>query len=56
MLRGLIPSDGCRVTNRVGGGVRLYSVPFSNTSVDILRIFRERATRSESSSETRGRI
>jgi hypothetical protein len=41
LLRGLIHSDGCRVTNRVWGGK--YSYPryfFSNRSDDILDIFR----------------
>jgi hypothetical protein len=41
LLRGLIHSDGCRVTNRVWGGK--YSYPryfFTNKSSDILEIFR----------------
>lgn len=41
LLRGLIHSDGCRVTNRVRGGK--YSYPryfFTNKSGDILEIFR----------------
>lgn len=42
LLRGLIHSDGCRVTNRVWRGK--YSYPryfFTNTSGDILQIFRD---------------
>jgi hypothetical protein len=41
LLRGLIHSDGCRVTNRVQGSK--YSYPryfFTNRSADILEIFR----------------
>jgi len=38
LLRGLIHSDGCRVANRVGGGVYPRYL-FSNRSADILRIF-----------------
>lgn len=41
LLRGLVHSDGCRVTNRVRNG--MYSYPryfFTNTSNDILQIFR----------------
>ncbi len=41
LLRGLIHSDGCRVTNRVWGGK--YAYPryfFTNRSGDILDIFR----------------
>jgi len=40
LLRGLIHSDGCRVTNRVWGGK--YSYPryfFTNRSADIMEIF-----------------
>ena len=42
LLRGLIHSDGCRVTNRVWGGK--YSYPryfFTNRSGDILEMFRK---------------
>jgi hypothetical protein len=42
LLRGLIHSDGCRVTNRVWGGK--YRYPryfFTNKSGDILEIFRK---------------
>jgi hypothetical protein len=42
LLRGLIHSDGCRVTNRVQR--RRYAYPryfFTNTSSDILQIFRD---------------
>lgn len=42
LLRGLIHSDGCRVINRVWGGK--YKYPrylFTNTSTDILQIFRD---------------
>ena len=42
LLRGLIHSDGCRVTNRVQR--RKYAYPryfFTNTSSDILQIFRD---------------
>ncbi|MFF8768691.1 helix-turn-helix domain-containing protein [Kitasatospora sp. NPDC015120] len=45
-LRGLIHSDGCRITNwatkRVDGVVRRYEYPryfFTNTSTDIVRLF-----------------
>jgi hypothetical protein len=42
LLRGLIHSDGCRVMNRVQK--RKYAYPrymFTNTSTDILQIFRD---------------
>jgi len=46
LLRGLIHSDGCRITNwatrTVGGEVRRYEYPryfFTNTSADIVRLF-----------------
>jgi hypothetical protein len=42
LLRGLIHSDGCRVTNRVRHPKRTYTYPryfFSNRSLDIQRIF-----------------
>lgn len=42
LLRGLVHSDGCRVTNRVWNG--RYEYPryfFSNMSTDILQIFRD---------------
>jgi hypothetical protein len=46
LIRGLIHSDGCRVTNwterRVGGTTKRYTYPryfFSNASDDIRRIF-----------------
>ena len=46
LVRGLIQSDGCRITNwterRVGGTTKRYTYPryfFSNTSEDIRRIF-----------------
>ena len=42
LIRGLIHSDGCRVVNRVRN--RRYAYPryfFTNTSEDILQIFRE---------------
>ena len=42
LLRGLIHSDGCRVTNRVRGARKTYSYPrylFANQSVDIQQIF-----------------
>src|SRR6476646_231779 len=43
-IRGLINSDGCRFTNPVRHGERLYTYPryfFSNTSEDIKRLFCE---------------
>ena len=42
LLRGLIHSDGCRVTNTIRHPKRTYSYPryfFSNRSLDIQRIF-----------------
>jgi hypothetical protein len=42
LLRGLIHSDGCRVTNRIRHPKRTYTYPryfFSNHSLDIQRIF-----------------
>lgn len=42
LLRGLIHSDGCRVTNRVRHPRKTYTYPryfFSNRSLDIQRIF-----------------
>lgn len=42
LLRGLIHSDGCRVTNRIRHPKRTYVYPryfFSNRSLDIQRIF-----------------
>jgi hypothetical protein len=42
LLRGLIHSDGCRVTNRVLGGKYAYTrYFFTNVSRDILQIFRD---------------
>ena len=41
-LRGLIQSDGCRSTNPVRHGAKLYSYPrytFSNASADIRKLF-----------------
>lgn len=46
LLRGLIHSDGCRVVNRVWSG--RYAYPrylFTNTSRDILQIFRDACDR-----------
>jgi intein-encoded DNA endonuclease-like protein len=43
-IRGLINSDGCRFTNPVRHGDRLYTYPrylFSNVSEDIKRLFCE---------------
>jgi len=43
-LRGLFPSDGCRVTNRVKRGEKTYFYPrymFSNESADIMRLCQE---------------
>ncbi|GAA0655901.1 hypothetical protein GCM10010193_02910 [Kitasatospora atroaurantiaca] len=46
LLRGLIHSDGCRITNwttrTVGGQIKRYEYPryfFTNTSADIVHIF-----------------
>lgn len=42
LLRGLIHSDGCRVTNTIRHQQKTYSYPryfFSNRSLDIQRIF-----------------
>jgi hypothetical protein len=42
LLRGLIHSDGCRVTNRIRHPKKTYTYPryfFSNRSLDIQRIF-----------------
>ncbi len=42
LLRGLIHSDGCRVTNKIRHGQKTYEYPrynFSNRSDDIRRIF-----------------
>ena len=46
LIRGLIHSDGCRITNwtekRVGGALKRYEYPryfFTNVSGDILRLF-----------------
>jgi hypothetical protein len=42
LLRGLIHSDGCRVTNRIRHPKKTYTYPryfFSNKSLDIQRIF-----------------
>ena len=42
LLRGLIHSDGCRVTNTIRHPKRTYSYPryfFSNRSLDIQRVF-----------------
>jgi hypothetical protein len=48
LIRGLIHSDGCRITNwtvrTIGGERRRYEYPrymFTNTSVDIVRLFTE---------------
>ncbi|MGZ8599172.1 MAG: hypothetical protein ACXWX6_03080 [Actinomycetota bacterium] len=42
LLRGLIHSDGCRVINRVWHGRYAYvRYFFTNTSTDILQIFRD---------------
>ena len=44
LLRGLIHSDGCRVTNRIRHPKKTYAYPryfFSNKSLDIQRIFCE---------------
>jgi hypothetical protein len=42
LLRGLIHSDGCRVINRVVNRKYAYSrYMFTNTSADILQIFRD---------------
>jgi len=48
LLRGLIHSDGCRVTNRVRHPKKTYTYPryfFSNRSPDIQRIFCEACDR-----------
>jgi hypothetical protein len=48
LLRGLIHSDGCRVTNRIRHPKRTYTYPryfFSNRSLDIQRIFCEACDR-----------
>lgn len=42
LLRGLIHSDGCRFTNRIRHGDKVYEYPrysFSNRSADIRKIF-----------------
>ncbi|NMO56674.1 helix-turn-helix domain-containing protein [Actinoplanes sp. TBRC 11911] len=44
LLRGLFHSDGCRATNRVRHGAKIYDYPrynFSNESVDIMRLCQE---------------
>ncbi|MBW1599575.1 helix-turn-helix domain-containing protein [Streptomyces sp. JJ38] len=52
LLRGLIHSDGCRITNwatrQVGGVRKRYEYPryfFTNTSADIIRIYTDTLTR-----------
>ena len=48
LLRGLIHSDGCRVTNRIRHPKKTYEYPryfFSNRSLDIQRIFCEACDR-----------
>lgn len=48
LLRGLIHSDGCRVTNRIRHPKKTYVYPryfFSNRSLDIQRIFCEACDR-----------
>ena len=48
LLRGLIHSDGCRVTNRIRHTKKTYAYPryfFSNKSLDIQRIFCEACDR-----------
>jgi hypothetical protein len=39
LLRGLIPSDGCRFTNQGRDGWRAPRYSFSNRSADVRRIF-----------------
>ncbi|MCZ7413672.1 helix-turn-helix domain-containing protein [Streptomyces sp. WMMC897] len=52
LIRGLIHSDGCRITNwatrQVGGVRKRYEYPryfFTNTSADIIRIYTDTLTR-----------
>jgi hypothetical protein len=50
LLRGLIHSDGCRVTNKIRRPKKTYAYPryfFSNRSLDIQRIFCEACDRLE---------
>lgn len=50
LLRGLIHSDGCRVSNRIRHSQKTYAYPryfFSNRSLDIQRIFCDACDRLE---------